>query len=133
MARDVVDGLRFLHTDCKVVHLDVAARNILVDVSKKLVLGDFGTSARVGSKTSTPRTVDERITAPEVLKPGGRHPILTGKEDIFSMGKLVEEMHRLAGLTLSASTAQQVQKTPTSSPLSLFVSFVPLHMQRYWF
>ena len=113
MARDVGEGLSFLHNDCKVVHLDIAARNVLVDHSETLVLGDFGTSTRVGSKTSVPRTLDARISAPEVLRPSGRHPNITGKEDIFSMGRLVEEMHRLAGLKLLASRAEQVQHTHT--------------------
>ena len=122
MARDVGDGLCFLHNACGVVHLDIAARNILVDDSETLVIADFGLSARVGSKMSAPRTVDAQISAPEIVQPSSCHPTITGKEDVFSMGKLVEEMHRLVGLELSVRRAERVQHTCTISPFSFFGS-----------
>ena len=71
--RQILDGLNYLHSN-NVIHLDLKARNILLDTYKIVKLADFGLSMRLSEDTSTTRqfnTCKGTCThiAPEMIDP----------------------------------------------------------------
>ncbi|KAK9272646.1 hypothetical protein L1049_003022 [Liquidambar formosana] len=87
------EGLEYLHKDCQVriVHRDIKASNILLDIRYKPKIADFGL-ARFYSCNKTPVSTAIAGTlgymAPEYLAQGR----LTEKVDVYSYGVLVLEI-----------------------------------------
>ncbi|KAG1749532.1 kinase-like domain-containing protein [Suillus lakei] len=68
LLRDVATGLRYLHSQ-NVVHGDLTNNNILVDVSGRAVVADFGLSFRLSELTvSYPVTGAAQWMAPELMQ-----------------------------------------------------------------
>nr|GAT57616.1 STE/STE20/YSK protein kinase [Mycena chlorophos] len=88
--REVLVGLAYLHK-VPVIHRDIKAANVLVTVSGKVLICDFGVSAlltTVGSKRNT-MTGTPYWMAPEVVQ---SVPAYDTKADIWSLGIMVYEM-----------------------------------------
>ena len=71
--KQILEGLVYLHSN-NVIHLDLKARNILIDAGNVLKLADFGLSMRLREDTSTTRqfsTCKGTCThiAPEMIDP----------------------------------------------------------------
>eukprot|EP00041_Stephanoeca_diplocostata_P008298 m.121090 g.121090 ORF g.121090 m.121090 type:complete len:333 (-) comp17264_c0_seq1:239-1237(-) len=65
--RDICNGLRYLHEEARLVHLDVKAENILVTKDGTAKLADFDTCVPVGSIQQTPRGTAD-FHPPELLQ-----------------------------------------------------------------
>ncbi len=83
--RQILEGLNYLH-ESNVIHLDLKARNILLDSHDVLKLADFGLSMRLREDTSTTRqfsTCRGTCThiAPEMIDP--KHGKYGRKVDIW--------------------------------------------------
>ncbi|CAJ0934454.1 unnamed protein product, partial [Mesorhabditis belari] len=93
IARQIADALAYLVTK-KIVHRDVAARNVLLTKKKKPKLCDFGMSRHIDDFTVRE---NERLPlqwiAPEVLEFG----VFSEKSDVWSFGILLWEMYTIGG------------------------------------
>eukprot|EP01118_Nematostelium_gracile_P013246 TRINITY_DN4982_c0_g1_i1.p1 TRINITY_DN4982_c0_g1~~TRINITY_DN4982_c0_g1_i1.p1 ORF type:complete len:749 (-),score=94.65 TRINITY_DN4982_c0_g1_i1:13-2259(-) len=88
MARDTIEGLRHLHAQ-KVVHRDLATRNLLVDAEHRIKVADFGLSHETMYGTISEDTLMPlRWTAPEALA----RKAFSCKSDIYSFGCVLYEM-----------------------------------------
>nr|XP_026692900.1 uncharacterized protein LOC100183178 isoform X1 [Ciona intestinalis] len=98
IGRQVACGMHFLFRS-KVIHGDVAARNILVGKNLKCKISDFGLANDVYRygliKGSTERRVPFKWVSPERML-GGQVPI-TWRSDVWSFGILLYEMVTLGG------------------------------------
>ena len=84
--RDITSGLRFLHaSNPQVIHGDLKAQNILVDMKFRAKVADFGLTMKqqVGG-TGTPYWM-----APELLRGESRN---TAESDVYSMGVILFEI-----------------------------------------
>lgn len=85
MLRDVVQGMRFLHTaDPPIVHGDLKAANVLITENFKAKVADFGLSQkkRLGN-VGTPLWM-----APEILAGG----VSTPESDVYAFGIMLVEI-----------------------------------------
>nr|CAB3246203.1 vascular endothelial growth factor receptor 3 [Phallusia mammillata] len=93
IGHQVASGLQFLSSS-KIIHGDVAARNILVDENLQCKISDFGLANdvyRYGMiKGATERRVPFKWVSPERMM-GGKVPI-TWRSDVWSFGILLYEM-----------------------------------------
>ncbi|KAF7321282.1 STE/STE20/YSK protein kinase [Mycena kentingensis (nom. inval.)] len=90
MIREVLVGLNYLHK-VPVIHRDIKAANVLVTVTGKVLICDFGVSALLtvtGSKRNT-MTGTPYWMAPEVVQ---TVPAYDTKADIWSLGIMIYEM-----------------------------------------
>jgi len=88
-ARDILDGLRYLHTrETPVLHRDVKGANILVDLDCRVKLSDFGCSKRTTDTMAHSMKGSLPWMAPEVIMNDG----YGRKADIWSFGCVVVEM-----------------------------------------
>ncbi|KAF7315354.1 STE/STE20/YSK protein kinase [Mycena indigotica] len=90
MIREVLVGLSYLHK-VPVIHRDIKAANVLVTVTGKVLICDFGVSALLtttGSKRNT-MTGTPYWMAPEVVQ---TVPAYDTKADIWSLGIMIYEM-----------------------------------------
>jgi serine/threonine protein kinase len=87
-ARQIAMGMQFLHSK-KIIHRDLKSANILVTHKDSLKISDFGTSRRIGDR-STPMTMIGTVAwmAPEMI----RGEPCSEKVDIWSYGVLVWEL-----------------------------------------
>eukprot|EP00497_Spongosphaera_streptacantha_P004724 TRINITY_DN561_c0_g1_i1.p1 TRINITY_DN561_c0_g1~~TRINITY_DN561_c0_g1_i1.p1 ORF type:complete len:306 (-),score=42.25 TRINITY_DN561_c0_g1_i1:488-1405(-) len=92
MVMQAATGLVFLH-DNKIVHRDIAARNILVTKSGDVRISDFGMSRKAregaeGAHITTTNTGPLKWMAPEQIKEASS----TFKSDVWSFGVFVWEL-----------------------------------------
>uniref|UniRef100_A0ACD5YP18 Uncharacterized protein n=1 Tax=Avena sativa TaxID=4498 RepID=A0ACD5YP18_AVESA len=89
--KGICDGLHYLHSKQRIVHLDLKPTNILLDDKMVPKIADFGLSRRFGEKQS--QTFTSKLfgtlgyMAPEFLN--GQ---ITFKLDIYSLGIIIIEM-----------------------------------------
>lgn len=84
--QDVAQGLRFLHAaKPQVIHGDLKAHNILIDVNFMAKVADFGMSSQGGQAVGTPYWM-----APELLTGESNN---TAASDIYSYGILIFEVY----------------------------------------
>lgn len=76
---DIATGLKYMH-DLNILHNDIRARNVLLDVNYRAFLCDFGRSARVGYMPSD--FCANSVCALEVHE----NKRLSKKSDVYSMG-----------------------------------------------
>ncbi|KAJ1264538.1 hypothetical protein BS78_08G008800 [Paspalum vaginatum] len=104
--KGVCEGLDFLHSKCKIVHLDLKPGNILLDNGMVAKIGDFGLS-RVFSGTSTTQVVEKSIGTRKYMPPESHHQkIISREHDVFSLGVTIIDV--TAGLTAYESYVQQM-------------------------
>ncbi|XP_076825198.1 uncharacterized protein LOC143470806 isoform X2 [Clavelina lepadiformis] len=98
-ARQVASGLQFISTS-RIIHGDVAARNILVGDDLQCKISDFGLANDVYRygliKSATERRVPFKWISPERMM-GGLSPI-TWRSDVWSLGVLLYEMVTLGSI-----------------------------------
>ncbi|TKR81763.1 hypothetical protein L596_015586 [Steinernema carpocapsae] len=81
-------GLEYLHS-VKVIHRDIAARNLLYDLTSTLKITDFGLSKEGETyQMHTTRMLPVRWLSPETMETG----IYTTKSDVYSYGVVVFEI-----------------------------------------
>ncbi|XBI42124.1 hypothetical protein VPH35_126489 [Triticum aestivum] len=90
--KGICNGLRFLHDECRIIHLDLKPENILMDSNMTPKIADFGLSRIFGEQQSHIVTDNHAGTrgymAPEYLI----HGVITKKADIFSLGIIIIEI-----------------------------------------
>ncbi|CAM6099058.1 unnamed protein product [Calypogeia fissa] len=92
IAKDVAEGLRFLH-DNGIVHRNLRSSRILMDGNGVARVGDLGL-ARLwnGFLEGTPHTANYQWMAPEALGADSDSSTITGRSDVYSFGMLLWEM-----------------------------------------
>ncbi|XBH65367.1 hypothetical protein VPH35_118980 [Triticum aestivum] len=114
--RGICGGLRYLHEECHIVHLDMKPDNILMDANMTPKIADFGLSRIFGDKQS------QTITQNRLGTPGYMAPeyILRGavsiKADIYSLGVIIIQI-------LSGCTNYPYPPSEDNSPESTQASF----------
>ncbi|KAG6589916.1 Proline-rich receptor-like protein kinase PERK1, partial [Cucurbita argyrosperma subsp. sororia] len=93
IALGAAKGLAYLHEDCnpKIIHRDIKAANILLDLKFEAMVADFGLaklSSDVNTHVSTRVMGTFGYLAPEYASSGK----LTDKSDVFSFGVMLLEM-----------------------------------------
>nr|XP_045084978.1 receptor-like serine/threonine-protein kinase SD1-6 isoform X3 [Aegilops tauschii subsp. strangulata] len=90
--KGVCSGLHYLHTECRIVHLDLKPQNILLDDNMVPKLADFGMSRLFGQQESRVITESRGGTlgymAPEYITNG----VISTKSDIYSLGIIIVEL-----------------------------------------
>ncbi|KAJ1265659.1 hypothetical protein BS78_08G093000 [Paspalum vaginatum] len=85
----ICEGLRYLHEEMEIVHMDLKPANILVDNSMVPKITDFGLASLNGaSSTTDERFATREYCAPEYLNAG----TVTTKCDIYSLGVTIIEL-----------------------------------------
>uniref|UniRef100_A0A7S3GCV5 Protein kinase domain-containing protein n=2 Tax=Palpitomonas bilix TaxID=652834 RepID=A0A7S3GCV5_9EUKA len=86
--RDIVDGLRFLHSK-RIVHRDIKGQNILLSAAGTVKLADFGLSRSMNSQSNLKSLKGTpSFMAPEVIKSDGYGT----KADIWALGCTTVQM-----------------------------------------
>ncbi|RAP28297.1 hypothetical protein DID78_05210 [Candidatus Marinamargulisbacteria bacterium SCGC AG-343-D04] len=129
LARQIATGLEYIHGK-KIVHLDLASRNILASKKKgeiTLKISDFGASARTGTTHSKIRhPLDLRITCPSLYT--NSESALDNRADIWSLGMLCIEMLQPNPNTLfkEVNTTKLIEQRRNKNP-----NFNPsIHLQK---
>ncbi|KAL6870847.1 hypothetical protein ACP4OV_014695 [Aristida adscensionis] len=90
--RGICCGLRYLHEECHILHLDLKPANILLDDNMLPKIADFGMSRLFGQDQSRIITGSRGGTfgymAPEYLNNG----LISTKSDTFSLGVIIIEL-----------------------------------------
>jgi serine/threonine protein kinase len=106
-AGDVSSGLGYLALR-GIVHRDVAARNVLIDSTRRAKIADFGMSRDTESGTayynSRSGAVPVRWSAPEALE----EQKFSEKSDVWSFGVLLYELWTKAELPYKGMSNQKV-------------------------
>jgi len=87
MMGEIIKALRYLE-EKKIIHRDIAARNILVDVAERMIISDLGMSRTEDYYSSTETKMPIRWCAPESLK----FRQFSHKSDVWSFGVLMWEI-----------------------------------------
>ncbi|KAI4300680.1 hypothetical protein L6164_034029 [Bauhinia variegata] len=92
----VAEALNYLHSgsDKKVLHRDIKASNIMLDLDFNAKLGDFGLARTIQKRNETHHSTKEiagtpGYMAPETFLSGGRATVET---DVYAFGVLVQEV-----------------------------------------
>jgi serine/threonine protein kinase len=90
MALDLCDAVRYMHSR-KLLHCDLACRNVLISSAFHCMLSDFGaaTFEHEVNSSALPRHVAVRWTAPELLRGGS----VSYAMDVWSFGVLLWELY----------------------------------------
>eukprot|EP00756_Hemistasia_phaeocysticola_P026433 Hpha_TRINITY_DN16062_c0_g2::TRINITY_DN16062_c0_g2_i1::g.121834::m.121834 len=90
--RDILSGLRFIHSQC-IVHRDLKPANVLLTIEGQCKLADFGASAEL--KTLSNQTEEEKVIVgtPMYMAPEQTKGTATTGSDIWSLGIIVCELH----------------------------------------
>uniref|UniRef100_A0A0D9XQH3 Protein kinase domain-containing protein n=1 Tax=Leersia perrieri TaxID=77586 RepID=A0A0D9XQH3_9ORYZ len=90
--KGICQGLRYLHEERKIVHLDLKPQNILLDQNNVPKITDFGLSRLFDEQKTRTITLEQRGTrgymSPEYIEGG----LITFKADIFSLGVIILEV-----------------------------------------
>ncbi|KAJ1268759.1 hypothetical protein BS78_07G159300 [Paspalum vaginatum] len=109
--KGVCEGLDFLHSKCKILHLDLKPGNILLDVGMVAKIGDFGLS-RVFSGTGSTQIIEKSIGTWKYMPPESLHQkIISCEHDVFSLGVTIIDV--MAGLTAYNNYVQQMDQDVT--------------------
>ena len=87
----IVDALNYLHNDCKIVHRDLKADNILITEKNEVKISDFGLSRFIPQDKEAmmkTRCGSPCYVAPEVIMSNG----YTEKTDVWSLGIVLYHM-----------------------------------------
>jgi serine/threonine protein kinase len=90
-AKQILDGLEYLHKKCKIVHMDIKPGNILIDSSLQAKIADFSVSCSFGN--FEPKTLVKfpfvgtgKFMAPEIIHKEEMKIKDSEKIDIYSFG-----------------------------------------------
>ncbi|PRP83930.1 fer (fps/fes related) tyrosine kinase (phosphoprotein NCP94) [Planoprotostelium fungivorum] len=100
MVFDVVKGMVYLQTK-NVIHRDIAARNMLLDTTRRVKISDFGLSRESDSKQ-----IPYKWTAPEVIRKGTS----TMQSDVWSFGVCAWEIFSFGELPYNMMDNRQAVK-----------------------
>lgn len=96
-SREIAKGMEFI-ADKRVVHADLASRNVLLTSDKTAKISDFGLSRRLYNYTQYVKKQEEplpwRWMAPESL----RRMEFTEKSDVWSFGITLWEIYSFGGM-----------------------------------
>lgn len=100
---DVLRGLQYLHTECRLVHMDIKLENILLTKDMTAKIADFDFTVLVGEPLTFINIGQTFIRPPELLDKNKQHEAAFSM-DMWSMGIVVYELfdnsHRLDGLDM---------------------------------
>ena len=96
-ARDIAEGLAYLHHECQppVVHRDIKSGNMLVSRDNHIKICDFGSAALHREGDMITQAGTPQFSAPELILPANRHKI-NQKCDIWSFACVLWHMITLA-------------------------------------
>lgn len=111
MAYEIASGMAYLHDTAKIIHRDLACRNVLVTDDGHMKIADFGLSrAVVGTmQTDRGRKFPIKWLSPETLKEGE----FSQKTDVWSFGILVWEIWNGCEPFANISTKEVVRRAIT--------------------
>jgi predicted Ser/Thr protein kinase len=111
MAYEISSGMAYLHDTAKIIHRDLACRNVLVTDDGHMKIADFGLSrAVVGTmQTDRGRKFPIKWLAPETLREG----VFSQKTDVWSFGILVWEIWNGCEPFANLSTKEVVRRAIT--------------------
>ena len=90
-AKQILEGLEYLHKKCKIVHMDIKPSNILIDASLSAKIADFSVSCSFGSfepetLVKFPFVGTAKFMAPEIISKENMKIKDGEKIDIYSFG-----------------------------------------------
>ena len=90
-AKQILDGLEYLHKKCKIVHMDIKPGNILIDASLSAKIADFSVSCSFGNfepetLVKFPFVGTGKFMAPEIISKENMKIKDGEKIDIYSFG-----------------------------------------------
>ena len=94
----ILEGIRFMHDDCKVAHLDIKPGNVLIDRNNIPKIIDFATVCQI-EVPQTMKVGTKSHIAPEIYlafnnAADENHPSYKGgPADIYSLGITLHQMH----------------------------------------
>ena len=96
-ARDIAEGLSYLHHDCQppVVHRDIKSGNMLISRENHIKICDFGSAALHRGGDMVTQAGTPQFAAPELIVPANRYKI-NEKCDIWSFACVLWHMITLA-------------------------------------
>ena len=96
-ARDIAEGLSYLHQDCQppVVHRDIKSGNMLISRENHIKICDFGSAALHRGGDMVTQAGTPQFAAPELIVPANRYKI-NEKCDIWSFACVLWHMITLA-------------------------------------
>jgi serine/threonine protein kinase len=67
-AVEILEGLDFLHTEAKVIHLDIKPANVLLDAINRVKIGDLGVARNLSTITSQGFRGTPCYVSPQLIK-----------------------------------------------------------------
>eukprot|EP00055_Hartaetosiga_balthica_P008243 m.30019 g.30019 ORF g.30019 m.30019 type:complete len:957 (-) comp6197_c0_seq2:122-2992(-) len=112
-AKNIACGLDYLHNNCKIIHCDVAARNVLVSASQLMKIADFGQSRAIDSDecdvTARIFPIPVRWSPPELWE----FRLITTMMDIWAFGVTFYEIMSGGLIPYSQFNINQVKSEVT--------------------